>query len=190
MRLFELHAELWLPRPRVEVFPFFADARNLETLTPPWLRFEILTPLPIEMRVGCLIDYQLRLHGLPLRWRSEITVWEPPTRFVDEQRRGPYRFWAHEHRFVEHDGGTWVGDHVRYAVWGGRLLEALFVRPDLNRIFAYRRDKLRALFGTPNRAPAGRPAAASAGQMAGPSTAGPREGTCKTHGPAAMKQVR
>jgi hypothetical protein len=141
-----LHAELWLPQPRDAVFAFFSDARNLETITPPWLRFEILTPSPIAMRVGARIDYKLRLHGVPLRWQSEITAWEPPVRFVDEQRRGPYREWRHEHRFDETDGGTLVIDHVDYRVPGGAMVETLFVRPDVERIFAFRREKLREVF--------------------------------------------
>lgn len=147
MRLRHFHAEVWLPRPREEVFPFFADARNLEVLTPPWLNFEILTPLPIEMKTGRLIDYRIRLRGVPFRWTSEITVWDPPTRFIDEQRRGPYRVWVHEHQFSEHGGQTQVIDHVRYSVWGGGLIHALFVSKNLDRIFAFRRDKLLELFG-------------------------------------------
>lgn len=151
MRSFELTSEVLLPRPRDEVFPFFADAGNLERLTPPWLRFEVLTPQPIAMRPAAVIEYRLRLRGLPVRWRSEITAWEPPFRFVDEQRRGPYRLWIHEHRFEEREGRTLVGDRVRYAVPGGPLLEGLvnrlLVRPDLERIFAFRRAVLLRLFG-------------------------------------------
>ena len=148
MRTFELTSEVFLPRPLAEVFPFFADARNLEKLTPPWLRFRVLTPGRIEMRRSATIDYRLRLRGVPIRWRSEITAWEPPFRFVDEQRRGPYRLWIHEHRFEERAGRTLASDHVRYAVPGGRLVDRLLVRPDLDRILEYRRDVLRGVFGS------------------------------------------
>ncbi len=146
MRTFTLESVQWLPRPVGEVSPFFADAGNLERITPPWLHFSILTPRPIEMRVGARIDYRLRVRGIPLRWQSEITVWEPPWRFADVQRRGPYRLWVHEHTFRECDGGTEVGDHVTYAVPGGWLVERLLVGPDVRRIFAYRRRVLDELF--------------------------------------------
>ncbi len=146
MKIYTLTSELWLPKPVEEVFPFFADARNLERITPPWLHFEIVTPGPIEMRPGTIIDYRLRLRGIPLRWRSEITVWEPPHRFVDEQRRGPYRLWVHEHLFSRHNGGTLARDVVRYSVPGGDVVHRLFVAPDLNRIFEYRRRELQKIF--------------------------------------------
>src|SRR5947209_7790818 len=106
--VFTLAARILLPQPATEVFTFFADPGNLKTLTPPWLRFHILTRQPIIMRVGALIYYRLRIHGLPVRWQSEITAWEPPVRFVDEQRRGPYRVWIHEHTFEVGNGGTEV----------------------------------------------------------------------------------
>ena len=147
MRTFEFDTELWLPAPLDEVFAFFADAHNLEALTPPWLRFTVLTPAPIEMKPGARIDYRLRLRGLPLRWQSEITVWEPPRRFVDAQRRGPYRLWHHEHTFAAEGEGTRVGDRVRYAVPGGALVNALFVRRDVEKIFAYRHERLQRRFG-------------------------------------------
>lgn len=140
-------SQLWLPRPREEVFAFFADARNLQVLTPAWLEFSILTPGPIAMHPGALINYRLKLHGLSIRWQTEITAWEPPHRFVDEQRRGPYKLWIHEHRFTAQDGGTLASDSVRYAVPGGWLIERLFVRRDVEKIFRYRRDKLQELFG-------------------------------------------
>lgn len=146
MRIFEVDRELWLPRTLPEVFEFFADAGNLERITPPWLAFEITSPRPIEMRAGATIDYRLRIRGLPLRWRSEITAWQPPHRFVDEQRRGPYRFWWHEHTFEARDGGTLARDRVRYAVWGGALIEKLFVRRDVEGIFDFRGQTLKHLF--------------------------------------------
>jgi ligand-binding SRPBCC domain-containing protein len=140
--------EQWLPVSREKVFPFFADARNLETITPPWLNFHVLTPGEIPLRTGALIDYQLRIHGLPVRWRTEITGWKPPVSFVDEQRRGPYRLWRHTHTFEEKDGGTLCRDHVEYAVPGGALVNWLFVRQDVKRIFAYRATVLKKHFGT------------------------------------------
>jgi ligand-binding SRPBCC domain-containing protein len=146
MTLHTLSTELLLPKPRSEVFRFFADARNLEAITPPWVQFQILTPGVIEMRPGALIDYRIKIHGIPVRWRTEITGWEPPFRFVDEQRRGPYRRWIHTHTFEEHPQGTLCRDHVQYAVWGGQLIHWLFVRRDVQRIFQYRTERLNQLF--------------------------------------------
>ena len=147
MKVHELQRDLWLARPLAEVFPFFADAANLETLTPPWLNFRILSPRPIPMGVGTLIDYRIVVHGIPFRWQSEITVWEPPHRFVDEQRRGPYRIWRHEHRFAERDGGTLISDRVKYAVLFDPIVHRWLVRPDIERIFDFRTKKMRELFG-------------------------------------------
>jgi ligand-binding SRPBCC domain-containing protein len=113
------------------------------------MHFRVVTPAPIRIEPGTVIDYQLRIHGIPLRWRSKIAVWEPPQRFVDEQVRGPYRRWHHEHLFDETPGGTRIRDIVHYAVPGGRLVHALFVKPDLLKIFAYRTKRLRELFGRP-----------------------------------------
>ena len=145
MREFRLETELWLPRPRAEVFSFFAEARNLETITPPWLRFEVLTPPPIVLRVGALIDYRIRVHGIPIRWRTEIAEWQPPLRFVDLQLRGPYTLWHHTHTFEERAGGTLCGDVVRYRPRGGALVNWLFVRRDVERIFDFRRQRLQQL---------------------------------------------
>jgi ligand-binding SRPBCC domain-containing protein len=145
-RGFRLKSAVILPHPRECVFAFFADAMQLETLTPTWLQFEVVTPGPICLQEGAIIDYRLKLHGFPIRWRSRISVWEPPFRFVDEQIRGPYRRWEHEHLFEEVDGGTRCRDIVHYEVPGGRLLERLLVRPDLRVIFEFRRQKLRELF--------------------------------------------
>ena len=103
---YTLSKEQWLPRPLDEVFPFFSEARNLEELTPPWLKFEVLTPAPIVMRPGALIDYRIKIHGLPIRWRTEIVEWDPPHRFIDVQLNGPYKLWHHTHTFTERDGGN------------------------------------------------------------------------------------
>ncbi|MCY4187718.1 MAG: SRPBCC family protein [Bryobacterales bacterium] len=142
-----MESSVTLPVELEEVFPFFSEARNLELLTPPWLKFEVLTPGPIHMRRGAKIDYRLKLHGVPVRWQSEITCWEPPLRFVDEQQRGPYRLWRHEHLFTANGSDTVAQDSVEYAVPGGFLIERFFVRPDLDRVFAYRRAKLIEIFG-------------------------------------------
>ncbi len=127
--------------PVEAVFAFFAEARNLEAITPPWLGFRVVTPGAIAMREGALIDYRLRLHELPMRWRTRIAVWDPPRRFVDVQVRGPYSLWEHTHSFEPVDGGVEIRDRVRYALpLGplGRLAHALFVRRDLERIFDFR----------------------------------------------------
>jgi ligand-binding SRPBCC domain-containing protein len=147
MKTHLLNSEIRVPRPLDEVFAFFADARNLQKITPPWLDFRITTPGAIVMREGALIDYKLKVRGIPLRWRSEITVWDPPHRFVDSQLRGPYRSWIHEHRFEERDGGTLVTDEVRYSVYGGELIRKLFVARDVEKIFGYRGEKMAELFG-------------------------------------------
>ncbi len=139
-----LEREQRLPGPPEQVFPFFADARNLEAITPPLLRFVVVTPEPIAMRVGTLIQYRLRLHGVPVSWLTSIQAWEPPHRFVDVQVRGPYALWHHTHTFApDGDGGTVMRDVVRYAIgFGplGELADRLLVQRDLDAIFAFRRD--------------------------------------------------
>jgi ligand-binding SRPBCC domain-containing protein len=155
-----------VPRPRGEVFAFFADAHNLEALTPPRLRFRILTPAPIDMRPGALIDYRLSLFGVPFRWRTLIEAFEPEVRFVDVQLAGPYRRWRHEHTFEEAPGGTLVRDRVEYALpLGplGELARRVLVRRQLDAIFDHRREAIARRLGaaTPDgTAPA--PATASA----------------------------
>lgn len=153
MSRYQLTTSLRLPRAVPQVFEFFADAGNLDALTPPWLRFRILTPLPIAMREGALIAYRLRLRGIPIRWLTEITVWEPPSRFVDTQRRGPYLEWVHEHRFTEEEGGTRVDDVVLYRVPGGALAHRLCVAHELRRIFGFRQRALLDAFGLPETQP-------------------------------------
>ena len=142
----EFQCELWLPHSPASVFSFFADAANLNAITPSWLNFQITSPLPITMREGALIDYRLRVHGLPIRWRTKITKWNPPNDFVDEQVRGPYRLWIHEHTFESHQGGTLVRDRVRYATPLDVLLHRTLVRPDIERIFKFRAEALKRRF--------------------------------------------
>jgi ligand-binding SRPBCC domain-containing protein len=147
-----LKREQSVPLPLAEAFAFYADAHNLERITPPWLGFEVTTPGTIEMRVGTLIEYRLRLHGVPVRWRTRIEAWEPPRRFVDVQVRGPYSLWEHTHTFEE-DGpeATIIRDRVRYSIpFGplGDLADRLLVRRDLKQIFDYRRDAVARELGS------------------------------------------
>lgn len=145
-----LESEQIVPRPRSEVFAFFSRPENLQALTPTFMRFEILTPSPIPMAVGTLIDYRIRLFGLPMRWRTRIEAFEPETRFIDVQLQGPYRRWHHTHTFEDVDGGTRIRDRVLYDVgFGpfGAVARTLFVRRTLTRIFDFRRTEIAARFG-------------------------------------------
>lgn len=142
-----LERSSWLPRPIEEVFAFFADATNLERITPPELRFRIVSPLPIEMRQGALIEYRLALFRVPFGWRTEISEWSPPSRFVDRQIAGPYRSWIHVHSFSTERRGTRMHDQVDYVLplgAAGRLAAPL-VRRELDRIFDYRARAIGAL---------------------------------------------
>ena len=149
MNVQTLQREQRLPGTPREAFAFFSDARNLEAITPPLLRFKVITPGPIQMRVGALIRYRLRIRGMPVRWTTVIRAWEPPHRFVDEQLRGPYALWHHTHTFEpDGDGATIMRDDVRYAIGFGPLgvvADVLLVRRDLDRIFDYRAERVRAL---------------------------------------------
>jgi ligand-binding SRPBCC domain-containing protein len=143
-----LHREQRLPGSPADVFAFFADALNLEAITPPLLRIRVVTPEPIAMGRGTLIRYRLRVHGLPVSWLTQITAWEPPHRFVDEQLEGPYALWHHTHTFEAGAGETIMRDVVRYRVgFGplGTLANALLVRRDLKGIFDYRAQRVREL---------------------------------------------
>lgn len=147
-RLHRLERAMRVERPSDEVFAFFADASNLEAITPTFLRFRILTPTPIELRPGARIDYALSFFGVPLRWRTRITAWEPGARFVDEQEAGPYALWRHTHTFEPEGEATLVRDVVEYAMplgLLGRIAHALFVERALRRIFDFRRDAIARL---------------------------------------------
>jgi len=140
----------WVPTPLAQVFPFFAQPENLGELTPPQMRFQILTPPPLTMKEGALIDYRISLGPLPMRWRTLITHYDPPHMFVDEQLQGPYDLWHHRHRFTEKDGGTEIRDTVTYRMPFGPLgdvVHALAVRRQLAGIFAYREKRVAELFG-------------------------------------------
>ncbi|MEI8105628.1 MAG: SRPBCC family protein [Actinomycetes bacterium] len=155
-----VHREQLVPLPVDETFAFFADAFNLEAITPSWLCFRVLTPAPIVMGVGALIDYRLALHRVPVRWRTRIAAWEPGKRFVDVQLSGPFTAWEHTHTFTPTEGGTLIRDVVRYRVpFGplGEIARRILVRRDVERIFDHRVVAVERLLGrAPNdRSPAG-----------------------------------
>ena len=145
MRIFTLRRTLWVPQPIDKVFPFVSDFQNLERITPKWLGFRNVV-LPQEMQEGARTEHKLKIRGLPMTWVSEITEWDPPYGFVDEQKKGPYRFWRHEHRFREEKDGTVCEDTVKYAVPGGALVNRFFIAPDLKKIFDYRQERLKKIF--------------------------------------------
>jgi ligand-binding SRPBCC domain-containing protein len=151
-----------IPSPRGEVFAFFSDARNLERITPDFVGFRILTPGPLVMAAGAVIDYELRLYGFPLRWRTRIETFEPGVSFSDVQLSGPYRKWHHRHTFADVSGGTRMDDTVDYELPLGPLgavARRLFVARSLQRIFDFRAERIAALFPGPESAPARAPAA-------------------------------
>jgi len=138
-----------LDRPVEEVFAFFSDANNLQAITPKQLHFHILTPGPIRLEAGARMDYQLKLHGIPVKWATLIESWEPPHKFVDVQLRGPYRVWRHTHRFAAAGGGTRIFDDVEYELqFGplGRAVEAIWARREIVKIFAYRTEVMARRF--------------------------------------------
>ena len=143
---FHFDTKVILQHPREQVFEFSSRVEYLNLLTPPWVHFSVLTPGPIEMRQGTVIEYRIRLRGVPMRWTSEITEWEPPHRFEDTQIRGPYRKWVHRHIFEETPDGTLARDEVLYQVPGGTVVNRLFVAGELRRIFDYRRARLLELY--------------------------------------------
>jgi len=142
-----LDVEMLLPGRPEDLWPFFADAHNLQEITPPWLRFTVLSPRSLKIGEGSLIDYRLRWRGLPIRWRTRIALWDPPHRFIDEQLRGPYRLWRHTHTFEPRGNATLMRDHVEYRAPIWKLSHALIVRRDVRGIFEYRQRVLRERFG-------------------------------------------
>jgi len=139
-----------IDKPIDEVFDFFSKAENLNKITPPELSFNILTPLPINMKAGTLIDYKINLKGIPMKWKTKISVWEPPYRFVDEQLKGPYVKWIHEHKFEAVGNKTKMTDTVEYLSPGWilePLVNMIFVEKEVRKIFSYRELKLKVLFG-------------------------------------------
>ena len=149
MTTYEIHRKQWVPQPLEKIFEFFAKAENLEELTPPFLHFQI-TLAPPRMEAGARIEYKLRVHGLPIHWRTIIEEWDPPKQFVDHQAKGPHELWHHTHRFSAENGGTWIEDTVRYALpFGpiGRIVNRVMVSRDVNAIFDYRERRVRELFG-------------------------------------------
>ena len=139
---------VWVPRSRDEVFKFFAAAENLGRITPPELNFRIRSDLPIDMHAGAIIDYRIGLYGVPMKWRTEITAWNPPCSFEDSQIVGPYRKWVHLHQFLEDSGGTVIVDRVAYSLPLGHLgkIAHPLVARQLRRIFMYREEVLTGIF--------------------------------------------
>ena len=144
--MYQLTTQTLVNRAIEEAFDFFANAENLNKITPPWLQFNIVSDPPIKMRVGTIIEYRLKLRGFPIKWVSEIPIWQPPFRFVDRQKSGPYQYWHHEHLLEEQDkDSTRVKDIVTYKVPLGRFTHTLFVKHDLKKIFKHRSSSLRDL---------------------------------------------
>ncbi|MFT5299878.1 MAG: ligand-binding SRPBCC domain-containing protein [Mariniblastus sp.] len=178
VRGYRLCTEMDVKLPRTEVFDFFSDAMQLERITPPWVKFSVVTPQPIEMRSGLLLDYRLKIHSIPIGWRTEIREWAPPEKFIDIQLKGPYRQWHHEHLFEDlGNGWTRVKDQVHYIPRGGSLIHRFMVKPDLVKIFTFRQDRLTEIFNEriENRASASNPPNRQPGLVAVHSTGTTRE---------------
>jgi ligand-binding SRPBCC domain-containing protein len=148
----EFFSEVWIPQKVNQVFPFFSDEKNLEKLTPSSLNFQVLKKSTERMQAGTLIDYKLRVHGFPLRWRTLIESWSPDKSFVDTQLKGPYKQWHHTHEFNEIYGGTLMRDRVKYQLpfgFLGNVFLADFIKSDIEKIFSYRKKIIAQLFGQP-----------------------------------------
>jgi len=144
---YNFEMEMIIPAKLDKVFSFFSAAENLQILTPPWLHFLILTPTPLKIKKGRIIDYKLRLYGWPFRWQTEITQWDPPHQFIDEQVRGPYRKWRHLHYFELRGNQTYMRDLVTYEIpVFSNFVNKLFVRKNVEHIFNYRRKRINEIF--------------------------------------------
>ena len=153
MKVYKIETSQYIKRSLAEVFDYFSRPENLAEITPSELNFRILTPQPLEMKQGTIIDYTIKLFKIPIHWRTLITVFEPPYRFVDEQIKGPYKLWHHTHIFKEITGGVEIHDSVSYSIpFGllGRLLHAVWIRRDLERIFEHRKNVIDQIFSRNN----------------------------------------
>ena len=153
MKTFEINIKQHINKPLEVVFEFFSKPENLEMITPESLSFNMLTPTPVKMEKGSLIDYTIRLFGIPIHWRTLISDYEPPFRFVDQQIKGPYTFWHHTHTFQAIEGGVEIIDKVKYSLplgWLGTLVHSIWVRKDLEKIFDHRKTVIQNYFGSIN----------------------------------------
>ena len=167
VKVYTLEREQWIPVSLDRAFDFFGDAANLERITPPWLGFRILSPLPVEMRTGARIEYRIWLGGVPARWATRITRWDPPRAFVDLQESGPYALWEHLHEFAPLGAGVLMRDRVRYALpfgYLGRAVHRSLIRSLLARIFDYRFAVIRERFGGAGDPESGSRSAADSGR--------------------------
>ena len=150
MKTYNLEFEQFIDLPIEDVFDFFSKPENLSLITPPRLRFDILTPTPLEMKEGQLIDYSLKiLYLIKLHWRTLITDYQKPYKFIDQQIKGPYTLWHHTHIFEEKDGGTLIKDNLKYVIpfgWIGRAIHFIYIKHDINGIFQYRHKILNDIF--------------------------------------------
>lgn len=149
MKTYEIHTTQVINRPIEEVFVFFSKPENLAVITPKKLGFKILTPTPIKMNKGCLIDYLIHLMGIPVHWRTIITDYDPPHMFIDQQLKGPYSLWHHTHTFKKIENGVEIKDRIIYSIplgWMGQLLHKFWIKKDLNNIFSHRKKVISDLF--------------------------------------------
>jgi ligand-binding SRPBCC domain-containing protein len=149
MKIYKLEREQVINKPIEQVFAFFEKPENLATITPPSMQFNILTPFPLDMKTGSIIDYAIKIFGFRIHWRTIIAGYDPPSGFVDEQLKGPYAFWRHKHQFEKIENGSLIRDKVNYALpfgYLGRLVHMIFVKRQLQHIFNYRSTAIKEIF--------------------------------------------